>query len=899
MIPAGAALGPYEILAPLGHGGMGEVYRARDRKLGREVALKVLPDAFVSDADRVARFEREAQVLASLNHPGIAVIYGLEVAGEIRFLAMELVDGESLADRIARTGALPIEEVLGVVRQLAEALDAAHAKGIVHRDLKPANVMLTRAGQVKVLDFGLAKVNGGPADATELTQSPTILGSTTAGLILGTAAYMSPEQAKGYPADKRSDLWSFGCIAFEMLTGRRPFEGETITDTLAAVLRADPDWSLLPPTLPPGLGTLVRRSLEKDRTKRLGDVSVALFLLSEPETAAASLPAAVPPHAGWRRAAPAAAAAVIAGAIGAATAWALRPPAPAAPVTRFAIPLGDGEQFTNTGRSLLAISPDGTKVVYVANQRLYLRAMSEAEAHPIAGSESTSTGVTSPVFSPDGQWVAFYAQNAIRKISVAGGAPVTLCPATNPYGISWSGDQILFGQGVEGISRVSAFGGIAERVVTLKPGELAHGPQMLPGGDAVLFTLVTSQTGFANWDKAQIVAQRLRSGERKVLVSGGADARYVRPGHLVYALNGVLMAVRFDVRGQTTVGGPVPVLEGVLRAAVRGATGTAQFATSETGTLVYVPGPASNSARTTDVAIFDRQGNRRRLSLPPVSYIHPRVSPDGKWLAIGTDDGVEAAIWIYDLSGATSIRRLTFGGRNQFPVWSPDSQTVAFQSDREGDQGIFRQRADGSGVAERLTKGDPGTGLQQDPESWSPDGRTILFSRAMGSNYALHTVSLPDKRVAPVGDVASVEPLSAAFSPDGRWVAYSVAGPPHTIFVQPYPPTGTKFEVTRGVHPFWSPDGSELFAIPLTRFAGVIRLGVSAPPRVSFTAPADLFSGGLISDGPSTERTVDVTRDGTHFVGIVPLSQPASLIDTTPQIRVVEHWFEELTKKAP
>jgi serine/threonine-protein kinase len=907
----GTTLGAYEIVGLLGAGGMGEVYRARDTRLGRDVAIKVLPDLFVDDPERVGRFQREAQVLASLNHPHIAGIYGFEQSGATRFLAMELVEGESLAHHLVRlkadtpgTGAagsvvsgfsrtgMAVDEALDIARQIAEALEAAHEKGIIHRDLKPANIMLTADGRVKVLDFGLAKIMERETSVSSQSMSPTLsMQATFAGTILGTAGYMSPEQARGKATDKRSDVWAFGCVLYEMIAGRRAFEGEDITDTIAAVVRGDPDWSALPPDLPPRVGTIVRRCLEKDRKQRFADISVALFLMNEPREAAIPVaPLLAPSLPRWRRALPIAVSVVLAAAITSAAAWMLRPSAPSPVVTRFSIPLGEGQRFTNAGRQLLAISPDGTRIVYEGGNRLYLRAMSEADARPVVGTDSVQT--TNPVFSPDGRSLAFWSRDAasvvdvgvLKRIAVGGGAAVTICTADNPFGMSWDGDEILFGQGSKGIMRVSANGGKPEVVVAAKSGEMAHGPQMLPGGQAVLFTIATASSR-EGWDRAHIVAQSLKTGERKTLVSGGADARYLPTGHIVYAVDGVAYAVRFDPGRLTIIGGPVPIIEGVARA--RGTfTGTAQFSTSDTGSLVYIAGPLSTSTSLEEVAFVDRQGPLQPLKLPLDAYLYPRVSPDGKRLAVETDNGKEAIVWIYDLSSASARRRLTFGGQNRFPTWSSDGERVAFQSDRDGAPAIFWQRADGSGTAERLTKPDQGT--SHVPESWSPDGKRLLFSVSKDSRFSLSVLSLQDKQASAYGGVESAAPISAQFSPDGLWVAYWADD---GLLVQPFPATGAKYQISNEFHPFWSPDGKELFS--RQRGRTVVR-AITTKPTFTFGNPVELPDTVRLRDGgPTFERNHDITPDGKRFVGVISGDQTLAAVSTL-QIQVVENWFEEL-----
>ena len=740
-------------------------------------------------------------------------------------------------------------------------------------------------------------------------------------MILGTAAY--PEQAKGRVVDKRSDVWAFGCVCFEMLTGRRAFEGEDVTDTIAAVVRGEPDWSALPAEVPDQIRLLLRRCLEKDRKARISDVGVARFLLTETMPAAASQAAvqpaveptaatpsaAVPPRPLWKRAMPVVATAVVASAMGGAAAWTLKPtpPAPAAPVTRFALALGEGQQLTVVANQMLAVSPDGTQVAYVANNQLYLRAMSDLEARPIPGTQQTPTPY-GPVFSPDGQSIAFYSQQdrAIKKIAVSGGAAVTICSPEVSAGlarlgrISWDADGIVFRQ-PGGIMRVSANGGQPEVLVSVKDGEVVHGPQVLPGGEWVLFTLATAATT-EGWDKAQIVVQSLETSERKTLVSGGSDGQYVPTGHLVYALGGVLFAVPFDLRTLAVAGGPVPVVEGVRRA-LNGNTGIAHFSVSSTGSLVFVPGPVTTSAGQFDLALVDRTGTAQPLKLPPGAYEYPRLSPDGQRIAFGSDDGKDAFVAIYDLSGASALRRLTLGGRNRVPVWSADGEHVAFQSDREGDLGIFWQRADGTTAAERLTKPDD-KDTAHVPESWAPDGKTLLFSVAKGSSYSLAALSLPDKKVTPFGGVQSTTPPAATFSPDGKWVAYSVdvsgsiAGP---LFVQPFPATGATYPISKGggLHATWSPDGKELIYSPGP--GQLVAVSVTTRPAFTLGNPVPMPQV-FLERGPMFQRNNDITLDGKRFLGVVPAASGAtgaSGAPGAPQIQVVLNWFEELKMRAP
>jgi eukaryotic-like serine/threonine-protein kinase len=899
---AGTRLGPYEILAQLGAGGMGEVYRARDTKLGREVAIKVILDQFASDHERVGRFEREAKMLAALNHPRIASLFGMEHVDGQHFLVMELIEGETLADRLRR-GPMPIEEALPIAMQIAEGLEAAHDKGVVHRDLKPANVKITPDGQVKVLDFGLAKVMENEAVSGTAVNSPTLsMMATQAGLILGTAAYMSPEQAKGFPADHRSDVFAFGTVLFEMLTGRQPFQGDTAPDVLASVLVREPDLKSLPPHLNPRLQELLRRCLEKTPKRRwqaIGDVRAEIeTIAADPRGESAIAHGGAPSRPLWRRAIPIVATAIIASGLTGFAVWTAKRSTPL-PVARFTLTLPEGQQFTNTGRQVIAISPDGTQIVYVANRRLYLRPISTFEARPVSGTE-VEGGVLNPAFSPDGQSIVFWSADdqTLKRIAITGGTAVTICQVDRPFGVRWDRDVIMVGQGAKGILSVSPSGGKPEPVISVKPGELAHGPELLPDGQTVLFTLATD-TAAEKWDKAQVVAQSLKTGERHVIIDGGSDARYLSSGHLVYAQGGVLFATPFDPGRLSTGGAPVPIVEGVRRSE-GGQTGVAHFSVANTGSLVYVPGSVLGSTASGDLALIDRTGFVEKLKAPSGAYEVPRVSPDGKRLAVEIDSGKGKNIWIYDLSTSSSIRQLTFGGRNRFPVWTADSQRVAFQSDRDGDPAIFWQRADGTDTARRLTT--PDRGVSHIPESWSRTEDRFLFAASTGSSFSLWTYSVPAKKAEPFSQGRSVFPLNAVFSPDGRWVAYAmyetgtaIDNPSGTtgIFVEPFPSTGAKYRImSRGLQPLWSPDGKELFYSA----GGLFVVTVTTARGFEFNRSVQLPRAFELP-GPSAARAYDIMPNGQRFIAIVPSGPGQAAV--TSQIQVVLNWFEELKRQAP
>ena len=930
-LSVGVRLGAYEIVAPIGVGGMGEVYRAHDSKLNRDVAMKVLPESFLHDRDRLARFQREAHVLASLNHPNIAAIYGLEEAGEVRALVMELAEGSTLADRIVQAP-IPLDESVIIARQIADALEAAHDQGIVHRDLKPANIKVKADGTVKVLDFGLAKAmepagmgetRSDPSAVPGLSHSPTITtpAMTQVGTLLGTAAYMSPEQAKGRPIDKRSDVWAFGCVLYEMLTGHRAFAEDDVSETLAAVLKSEPDWTRIPSDAPQAIRTLIQRCLVKDRRQRVADISVAKFVLSElnhigtrPASTTTSI-AALPSRSRWQRLLPPIAAAALTGVIVGTGVGMLRPDSRPPVVAQFSFALPQGQLLAGT-RQAVAVSPDGTRIVYAANSQLYLRSIGELEARPIPGAENAAVlGLLNPMFAPDGQSIAFFSQGdplrnsqtvyALSRIPIAGGASFTIANTDALLGATWDRSGILVSQ-TDGVFRVSPDNGAMELLAKLAPDERAYGPQMLPGGRALLFTVAKNPTLSAEaWDKAQVVAYSLTDGTRKVLIETGSDARYLRSGHLVYGVGGTIFAALFDVDRLTVTSTPTPVIVGVRRPAGRGGAAR-HMAISETGTLVYMPGPATtNSLSATSLIQGDGRGNSSPLKISPAEYAHPRVSPNGSLLAIARTSGQESDIWTYDLSGATELRRLTFSGNSRFPVWSGDGRRITFQSGLEGDLGIFWQSADGTGKVERLTKAAEGE--EHRPESWSRDGTRLLFSVVKNGKFELWVMTLDDGKTEPFGRVQSAEPTGASFSPDGRWVVYAsthVAGgilsPNRGIFVQPFPASGQLHQAPKrflDFHPVWAPDGKGIFFVP-----GATRPPVFVPftsrPTVAFGTPVELQRGpqpGLLS---GDSRGYDLLPDG-RFVTLAPPSSDGTASSSDGEFRVVLNWFEELNRLVP
>jgi eukaryotic-like serine/threonine-protein kinase len=902
---AGTRLGPYEILFALGAGGMGEVYRARDTKLDRDVAVKVLPATFGSDPERVARFQREAKTLASLNHPNIAAIYGLEESDGTAALVLELVEGPTLADRIAQ-GPILIDEVMPVAKQIAEALEAAHEHGIIHRDLKPANIKLRPDGTVKVLDFGLAKVlepvvlGGGDVTASPTITSPAM---TQRGVILGTAAYMSPEQAKGRQADKRSDLWAFGCVLYEMLTGTRAFNGEDATDTIAAVIRGEPAWHALPDDVPGHIRLLLRRCLEKDRSKRIADISVARFLITEPVGDAPHVMPSVqttivaPARGSWRRAIPVGLIAILMTGMTAAVMWYMRPQT-VAPIIRFPIALPERQQFALRSQ-VLAVSPDGSRIAYVgAGGQLFLRSLADMDARPIPG---TDLDVMSPFFSPDGQWIGFFSfrDRTLKKIAITGGAPVLICPSDPPYGVTWDRDWIVFAdQGAKGVLRVSPNGGEPEVLAAVKAGEVFAAPQMLNDGRAYLFT-VAPVAAVDRWDRGEIVVQSVGSSERTVIMRGGSEGRYVPTGHLVYMVGGTLRAAPFDLKTLQLRGGPVPIVERVRRFTANAQSPGASFTFSAGGTFAYIPGSTSTGRELQTVALASRDGKLQPLDLPAQPYAFPRISPDGKQLAVQSDDGKDAFVLIYVLRGGEPARRLTFGGQNMYPLWTPDGQRITFQSNREGDRSIFWQPAAGGPTA-RLTK--PDALEEHRPEAWSSDGKTLVVSVIAPAGNRIFTLAADGAHAMTPFSAPARSARSSAFSPDGKWLAYASneLGKGEEIFVQPFPPTGSKYQISTegGRTPLWSADGKQLYYLAnlSQRLVAVdVRTQPAFAVERSVTLPIEVLAGNS-----TLARNYDIMPDGKQFVVIAPTASPAdSNRSPTQQINVVLNWFEELKRLVP
>ncbi len=870
----GTTLSHYEIREKLGAGGMGVVYRARDTKLGRDVAIKVLPEDIQHDAERLSRFEREARLLASLNHPNVATLYGFEEDAGTRFLVMELVEGETLADRIARRP-LPLDEALPLFRQIAEGLEAAHDKGIVHRDLKPSNVKLTPEGKVKVLDFGLAKTLASRESGPQ-SESPTVTRSPSeSGVILGTAAYMSPEQARGKALDKRTDVWAFGCCLFEALTGRAAFLGETVSDTIAKILEREPAWGALPGSTPKKIRELLAWCLAKDPAMRLHDIADARIEL----TKALAEPEESPRQRQW------AFYAAIAVALAAAVAiWSLTrgSESEARAVIRSILPLPDGESLQ--GFPSVAISPDGRYVAYVAgnekSRRLYLRRVDELEARPIEGSE----GADKPFFSSDSEWVGFAAMDrAVLRAAVSGGAPTRVSEIHGySVGMDWLGDSLVQGDVSGGLFRVTAAGGEREVLTLLhsERGEKSHrSPQVIPESDAVLFTVGTSTT--ESWDDASIAVASMKTGEYKIVLEGGFQARYSPTGHLVYARNGTLFAVTFERKKLEVTGQPVPVLRGVRTYPV---SGGAEFALDENGSLVYAPG----LSRTSDarVVTVGRDGWVEPLIDTPRQFIDLRLSPDGRVLALEIMGGINS-IWLYEIDRGT-LTRWTSEWDNRFPVWAPSGREIAFSSHRAGTSHLFKQAIDAGGKAELLATSD----RNRIPTSWSPDGGVLLFDE-YGVEEGADIWMLPlagDREPQPLANGRANE-MWAEFSPNGKWIAYqSDETGRFEIYLLRFSDGREKRQVSTGggEHPKWNPNGKELFYPSGDKMMSV---AVETEGELTLGRPTLLFEKRRNPDLPPFA----VAPDGQRFIYIDDsVAEPAPT-----HLVLVQNFGEELKRLVP
>jgi len=888
------SIGHYRIAEKIGQGGMGEVYRATDTKLKRDVALKLLPDAFALDPDRMARFSREAQLLASLNHPNIASIHGIEESEGKRALVMELVEGETLAERLQR-GPMPLEETIAVAKQIAEALEDAHERGIIHRDLKPANAKITPTGLVKLLDFGLAKAleDDAPSPSSpDLSQSPTFsAAATNAGVILGTAAYMSPEQARGQKADRRSDIWSFGALVLEMLTGKMAFSGDTVSDVLANVLAREPEWEALPETTPPSVRRLLRRCLQKNVKKRLQAIGDARLLLEEyledPHASEVLALPVLPREPVWRRVLPWAVAGVSVLALAVSALW--FSPAPAASVlpVRFDTQLSSEPLFSDVG-SALVVSPDGTRLAYIVgdgNRRaLHIRALDQLQGSPLSGTEEAYH----PFFSPDGKWVGFVTRSELKKVSFSGGAPLTLCPVNISRGASWAPDDtIIFTPNPgAGLFRVAAAGGEPQPLTELSDGEASHRwPQVLPGGKAVLFS---SSPSTSNFDDANIELVVLATGERKVLHRGGSNARYVGSGHLVYAREATLFAAPFDLGRLELTGSPAPVLEGIASNPFHG---SAQFDVSANGLLVYLGG--GQQLYRYSMVWVDRDGAATPLSEEEKTYGEPHFSPDGSKLAVQVYEAgrTNSDVWVYDLKRGVPTR-LTFEEADEAaPFFSPDGQRVVFSADSSGATNIYWKRADGSGETERLTESQ----ITQWASSISPDGKHIVFHQSnSGTASDLFVLPLSGDRKPETFLQTPFTEAEAAFSRDGRWIAYqSNESGTVEIYVRPFPSGSGKWQISTngGRYARWSPDGRELY---YRNDDGLAVVSVD-PSGESFVAdkPRQLFDGPFLSLSiyGSTLADYDVAPDGKRFV----MMQGEEQLRNT-KVTVVFNWFEVLKK---
>jgi serine/threonine-protein kinase len=876
---SGTRLGPYEILAPLGAGGMGEVYRAQDTRLDRIVAVKVLPQHLAGTPDARQRFEREARAVSALNHPNICTLYDVGSQDGTEYLVMEYIEGKTLAAQLEK-GPLPLDQVLKISIELADALDKAHRQGIIHRDLKPGNIMLTKSG-AKLLDFGLARTAlplaaGGTLTALATQTAPI----TQQGTILGTFQYMSPEQVEGKELDARSDLFSCGSVLYEMMTGRPAFQGRSQLSVASAILEKDPEpISTLQPMTPPALDRTIRKCLEKDPEDRWQTARDLLLELKWIAGAGsqAGVPVPVVTHRKVRERAAWSIAAVFAlVAIAALIGFYLRAPKPTQPM-RLSVDLGADVVLSTTFGSDAVLSPDGTMLAFEARSadqsyRLYVRPLNQLQATAI----STSLDVRDPFFSPDGQSIGFFGGGKLKRISVQGGGEITLCDAPLDRGGSWSEDgTIVFGAGTRAaLFKVPSTGGTPEPLTKLDDarGEVTQRyPQILPGGRAVLYTSSTSGQSFEDSD---IVVYSMDSGKPKTVVHGGFYARYLPSGHIVYVHKGTLFAVAFNIDRLEATGQPTPLLEGV---GTNPDTGAAQYSFSNAGTLIYVAGSAESS--NLSLEWMDAAGKFTELRETPAQYGGISLSPDGKRVAMDISNGSRSDIWVYDW-GRDTLTRLTFvGDQNYGPVWTPDGQRIAYASLANGVTNLWWVRADGAGAAQRLTQSSD----NQDPGSFSPDGRTLsFFQQNAGADWNIWTMPIDgDEKSgwnpgpAKLFVEGSFIQVLSTFSPDGHWLAYaSNESGMYEVYVRPFPGPGGRWQISAGggSWPEWSRDGKQLF----------YRTSEQKIMVVSYTAAGGSFQADkprLWSPGDFTYRgqgqNYSMAPDGKRAVVLKPASGTA------------------------
>jgi eukaryotic-like serine/threonine-protein kinase len=878
----GVRFGVYEVCELIGAGGMGEVYRARDTRLNRDVALKTLPHLFSLDPDRLVRFKREAQVLASLNHSNIASIFGFEESEGVQALVLELIEGPTLADRIAQ-GPLPLDEALLHARQIADALEAAHAQGIVHRDLKPANIKIRTDGTVKVLDFGLARALAADASSPVAAQLPTITSpaATQLGTILGTAAYMSPEQARGKVADKRSDIWAFGGVLYEMLTGKRAFDGDDVSDTVANVLKREPDWGALPATIPSAVRRVLRRCLEKDPRHRFHDIADARLDLDEKEVPDAAAPAPVasrflnPERVVWT---------LLAAALAVGLAYSLLRERPAAQVLRFQIDAPQKGFFGSSsgigradGTSGGTFSPDGTQLVFVATDQsgrtlLWLHRLDSFMARPLAGTDDALL----PIWSPDGRFIAFFAGSKLRKLDPVNGSIQTICDVPGvPRGGTWgSRDVIVVSSGQPArLTQVSAHGGTVAPVQMESAASQARAavwPSFLPDGVHFLYWTRISTDGLP----ALSVASIEPGFAPKRLVASDSNGAFAPPGLLVFMRGDTLMQQHFDPDSLELTGDATPIAENVLR---NTGIGRADFSLSATGALMF----RSTSNMANQFAWFDRAGKMLETVGPRGSYRTPDLSPDGKRLAY--TDITQGDIWIFDLVRQTSSRFTASPGSETAPAWFPDGTKIAYRSDQGG---LFEKDVSGTGTERRLLNENI-----SGPSQVSPDSKWLLyFATPLGQSMDIFVLPTVGPRT-PMAIVHTQFPeMEPQFSPDGRWLAYASSETGRNeIYVQPFPTTGSRWPVSNkgGRQPLWRADGKELFfvaddrrfyAVDISQKTGSFDYGV---PHFLFEMRANVFN---------TRNSYIPSPDGQRFLVNTILEE-----DDAP-IKVVHNWQAALKK---